>query len=85
MNPKEAKKWFGVTPPDLSVECARVVQIGFIPICVVSIEMKHAQLAGITLCLILQCCMPHVLYEYQGEQVKNHETGMTAACESPVR
>lgn len=77
MNPKEAKKWFGVTPPDLSVEI-RARGADWVYTYLRSFYRDETSPTGWKNCVFDQSCnvaMPHVLYEYQGEQVKNAETG----------
>lgn len=76
MNPKEAKKWFGVAPPDLSVE-VRARGADWVYTYLRSFYRDETSPTGWKNCVFDKSCnvaMPHVLYELQGEQVMNHET-----------
>ena len=77
MNPKDAKKWFGVAPPDLSVE-VRARGADWVYAYLRGFYRDETSSTGWGNCVFdPQTCkvaMPHVLYELQGEQVMNHET-----------
>ncbi len=77
MNPKDAKKWFGVAPPDLSVE-VRARGFDWVYAYLRGFYRDETSTTGWGNCVFdPQTCkvgMPHVLYELQGEQVLNHET-----------
>jgi ubiquinol-cytochrome c reductase cytochrome c1 subunit len=77
MNPKDAKKWFGVAPPDLSVE-VRARGADWVYAYLRGFYRDDTSPTGWGNCVFdPQTCkvaMPHVLYELQGEQVLNHET-----------
>ena len=77
MSPKDAKKWFGVAPPDLSVE-VRARGADWVYAYMRGFYRDDESPTGWGNCVFdSQTCkvaMPHVLYELQGEQVMNHET-----------
>jgi ubiquinol-cytochrome c reductase cytochrome c1 subunit len=77
MSPKDAKKWFGVAPPDLSVE-VRARGADWVYAYLRGFYRDETSSTGWGNCVFdPQTCkvaMPHVLYELQGEQVMNHET-----------
>jgi len=76
MNPKEAKKWFGVAPPDLSV-IVRARGADWVYTYLRGFYRDETSPTGWKNCVFDQSCnvaMPHVLYEYQGEQILNPET-----------
>lgn len=73
MNPAEAKKWFGVTPPDLSVE-VRARGADWVYAYMRSFYRDETTPTGWNNAVYSKVAMPHVLYELQGEQVLNHET-----------
>ncbi len=77
MNPKDAKKWFGVAPPDLSV-VVRARGADWVYAYMRAFYRDDESPTGWGNCVFdSQTCkvaMPHVLYELQGEQILNHET-----------
>jgi ubiquinol-cytochrome c reductase cytochrome c1 subunit len=73
MNPKDAKKWFGVTPPDLSVE-VRARGADWVYAYLRGFYRDESRPTGWNNTVYDKVAMPHVLYELQGEQVMNHET-----------
>lgn len=77
INKADAKKWFGVTPPDLSVE-VRARGADWVYSYMRSFYRDDASTTGWGNCVFdpVSCkvSMPHVLYELQGEQSLNHET-----------
>ncbi len=77
MNPKDAKKWFGVAPPDLSVE-VRARGADWVYAYLRGFYRDETSPTGWGNCVFdpvtCKVAMPHVLYELQGEQVLNHET-----------
>lgn len=73
MNPKDAKKWFGVVPPDLSVE-VRARGADWVYAYMRGFYRDETTPTGWNNIVYAKVAMPHVLYEMQGEQVLNHET-----------
>ena len=73
MNPKDAKKWFGVIPPDLSVE-VRARGADWVYAYMRGFYRDETTPTGWNNIIYDKVAMPHVLYEMQGEQVLNHET-----------
>jgi ubiquinol-cytochrome c reductase cytochrome c1 subunit len=73
MNPKDAKKWFGVIPPDLSVE-VRARGADWVYAYMRGFYRDETTPTGWNNLVYDKVAMPHVLYELQGEQVLNHET-----------
>lgn len=73
MNPKDAKKWFGVVPPDLSVE-VRARGADWVYAYMRSFYRDETTPTGWNNIVYDKVAMPHVLYEMQGEQILNHET-----------
>jgi ubiquinol-cytochrome c reductase cytochrome c1 subunit len=73
MNPKDAKKWFGVAPPDLSVE-VRARGADWVYAYMRGFYRDSTTPTGWNNTVYDKVAMPHVLYELQGEQVMNHET-----------
>lgn len=73
MNPKDAKKWFGVAPPDLSVE-VRARGADWVYAYMRGFYRDSTTPTGWNNIVYNKVAMPHVLYELQGEQVMNHET-----------
>lgn len=73
MNPKDAKKWFGVIPPDLSVE-VRARGADWVYAYMRGFYRDETTPTGWNNVVYDKVAMPHVLYELQGEQVMNHET-----------
>ena len=75
MNKVDAKKWFGVAPPDLSVE-VRARGADWVYAYLLSFYRDETRPSGWNNKVFDKVAMPHVLYELQGEQVLNHETHM---------
>jgi ubiquinol-cytochrome c reductase cytochrome c1 subunit len=73
MNPKDAKKWFGVVPPDLSVE-VRARGADWVYAYMRGFYRDDTTPTGWNNIVYDKVAMPHVLYQLQGEQVLNHET-----------
>ncbi|WP_020166895.1 MULTISPECIES: cytochrome c1 [Methylotenera] len=73
IDPVEAKKWFGVTPPDLSVE-VRARGADWVYAYMRGFYRDSTTPTGWNNTVYPKVAMPHVLYELQGEQVLNHET-----------
>lgn len=77
MNKNDAKKWFGVAPPDLSVE-VRARGADWVYSYMRSFYRDETSPTGWKNCVFdpnsCSVGMPHVLYELQGEQRMNHET-----------
>lgn len=77
INAADAKKWFGVAPPDLSVE-VRARGADWVYTYMRSFHRDDASVTGWGNCVFdpvtCKVSMPHVLYELQGEQAVNHET-----------
>ncbi len=73
MNPKDAKKWFGVAPPDLSVE-VRARGADWVYAYMRGFYRDSTTPTGWNNTVYDKVAMPHVLYELQGEQILNHET-----------
>jgi ubiquinol-cytochrome c reductase cytochrome c1 subunit len=73
MSPKDAKKWFGVVPPDLSVE-VRARGADWVYAYMRGFYRDETTPTGWNNIVYDKVAMPHVLYEMQGEQVLNHET-----------
>lgn len=77
INKSDAKKWFGVAPPDLSVE-VRARGADWVYSYMRGFYRDESSATGWGNCVFdpVSCkvSMPHVLYELQGEQTMNHET-----------
>ncbi|HYN54497.1 MAG TPA: cytochrome c1, partial [Methylotenera sp.] len=73
MNKTDAKKWFGVAPPDLSVE-VRARGADWVYTYLRSFYRDSSSSTGWNNTTFDKVSMPHVLYELQGEQALNHET-----------
>jgi ubiquinol-cytochrome c reductase cytochrome c1 subunit len=77
INKADAKKWFGVAPPDLSVE-VRARGADWVYSYMRAFYRDSASSTGWGNCVFdpntCKVAMPHVLYELQGEQAMNHET-----------
>lgn len=73
MNKKDAKKWFGVAPPDLSVE-VRARGADWVYTYMRSFYRDETRPSGWNNLVFDKVAMPHVLYELQGEQALDHET-----------
>jgi ubiquinol-cytochrome c reductase cytochrome c1 subunit len=73
MDPQDAKKWFGVTPPDLSVE-VRARGIDWLYAYMRGFYKDETTPSGWNNIVFDKVAMPHVFYQQQGEQILNHET-----------
>ena len=73
INPKDAKKWFGVAPPDLSVE-VRARGADWVYAYLRGFYRDSTTTTGWNNTVYDKVAMPHVLYELQGEQILNRET-----------
>jgi ubiquinol-cytochrome c reductase cytochrome c1 subunit len=73
MNSKDAKKWFGIAPPDLSVE-VRARGVDWVYAYLQGFYRDETTPTGWNNAVYDKVAMPHVLYELQGEQAMNHET-----------
>ena len=73
MSKADGKKWFGVAPPDLSVE-VRARGADWVYAYMLSFYRDETTPSGWNNKVFDKVAMPHVLYELQGEQVLNHET-----------
>ncbi|HPV32257.1 MAG TPA: cytochrome c1 [Methylotenera sp.] len=73
MNKKDAKKWFGVAPPDLSVE-VRARGADWVYAYMRSFYRDETRPSGWNNVVFDKVAMPHVFYELQGEQALDHET-----------
>ncbi len=77
INKGDAKKWFGVAPPDLSVE-VRARGADWVYSYMRGFYRDESSTTGWGNCVFdpVSCkvSMPHVLYELQGVQAMNHET-----------
>lgn len=72
MSPKDAKKWFGVAPPDLTVE-TRARGVDWLYAYMRGFYKDESTSTGWNNIVFDKVAMPHVLYQLQGEQVLNHE------------
>jgi ubiquinol-cytochrome c reductase cytochrome c1 subunit len=73
MSADDAKKWFGVAPPDLSVE-VRARGADWVYAYMRGFYKDDSTLSGWNNIVFDKVAMPHVLYQQQGEQVLNHDT-----------
>jgi ubiquinol-cytochrome c reductase cytochrome c1 subunit len=73
MDPQDAKKWFGVTPPDLSVE-VRARGVDWLYAYMRGFYKDETTPSGWNNIVFDKVAMPHVFYQQQGEQILNHET-----------
>lgn len=73
MNKVDAKKWFGVAPPDLSVE-VRARGADWVYTYMRGFYRDSTRPTGWNNVAYDKVAMPHILYELQGEQTLNHET-----------
>jgi ubiquinol-cytochrome c reductase cytochrome c1 subunit len=69
----DAKKWFGVAPPDLSVE-VRARGADWVYTYMRSFYRDDTRPSGWNNLVFDKVAMPHVLYELQGEQALDHQT-----------
>jgi ubiquinol-cytochrome c reductase cytochrome c1 subunit len=70
---KKPKKWFGATPPDLSVE-VRARGADWLYAYLRGFYKDDTRPTGWNNTVYDKVAMPHVLYELQGVQELNHET-----------
>lgn len=73
INKKDAMKWFGAAPPDLSVE-VRARGADWVYNYMRGFYRDSTRATGWNNTVFDKVGMPHVLYELQGEQELNHET-----------
>jgi ubiquinol-cytochrome c reductase cytochrome c1 subunit len=73
MNVNDAKNWFGVTPPDLSV-IARARGTDWLYTYLLSFYLDSARPLGVNNLVFPDVAMPHVLWERQGWQKRVHTT-----------
>jgi ubiquinol-cytochrome c reductase cytochrome c1 subunit len=73
IDPVDAKKWFGATPPDLSVE-VRARGADWVYAYLRGFYKDDTRPTGWNNTVYDKVAMPHVLYELQGVQVLNHDT-----------
>jgi ubiquinol-cytochrome c reductase cytochrome c1 subunit len=73
MRPDDAKKWFGVTPPDLSV-ISRSRGTDWLYTYLRTFYIDDAKTMGTNNVAFKDVGMPHVLWEQQGYQALNHDT-----------
>jgi ubiquinol-cytochrome c reductase cytochrome c1 subunit len=73
IDPIDAKKWFGATPPDLTVE-VRARGADWLYAYLRGFYKDDTRPTGWNNTVYDKVAMPHVLYELQGVQVLNHET-----------
>lgn len=77
MNPKDAQRWFGRTPPDLSL-IARAKGTDYIYTFLKSFYVDPSRPTGMNNTVLPNASMPHVLWELQGTQQAVYE-GVTDA------
>ena len=70
---KDSKKWFGVTPPDLSV-VARSRGADWIYSYMRGFYSDPSRAMGWNNTVLLNSAMPHILWELEGEKILNLET-----------
>ena len=73
MSPKEGAKWFGVSPPDLTLE-TRVRGADWVYSYLKSFYVDSTRQWGVNNTVFPSVAMPHVLLELQGEQVLDPKT-----------
>ncbi len=73
MDPKDAKEWFGVAPPDLSVEL-RARGADWFYAYMRGFYKDDSTPSGWNNIVFDKVAMPHVFYQLQGVQKLNHET-----------
>jgi ubiquinol-cytochrome c reductase cytochrome c1 subunit len=73
INKKDAAKWFGAAPPDLSVE-VRARGADWVYTYMRGFYRDSSRATGWNNTVFDKVGMPHVLYELQGEQELSHET-----------
>lgn len=75
MRPEDAKKWFGVVPPDLSV-IARSRGTDYLNTYLRSFYLDEAKPTGTNNIVFKDVGMPHVLWQQQGYLHHDEETGL---------
>ncbi len=73
MLPKDGQKWFGIAPPDLTLE-TRVRGTDWVYTYLKSFYVDTARPWGVNNTVFPNVAMPHVLLELQGEQVLDRKT-----------
>jgi ubiquinol-cytochrome c reductase cytochrome c1 subunit len=73
MRPEDAKKWFGVTPPDLSV-IARARGTDWLYSYLRNFYLDDSRPMGTNNPFLVNASMPHILWEQQGFLTKDAET-----------
>lgn len=73
LSPKEGEKWFGIAPPDLTLE-TRVRGANWVYTYLKSFYVDPNRPWGVNNALFPNVAMPHVLLELQGEQVLDPKT-----------
>lgn len=73
MDPADAKKWFGVVPPDLTLE-TRAKGADWVYAYLRGFYKDETTPSGWNNIVFDKVAMPHVLYELQGVQMLNQET-----------
>ncbi|RKZ54062.1 MAG: cytochrome c1 [Candidatus Parabeggiatoa sp. nov. 3] len=73
MDPDDAKRWFGVTPPDLSV-IARARGVDWLYTYLLTFYLDPSRPWGVNNLVFKDVGMPHVLWEKQGWQKPVYET-----------
>jgi ubiquinol-cytochrome c reductase cytochrome c1 subunit len=73
MVPKDGQKWFGIAPPDLTLE-TRVRGTDWVYTYLKSFYVDPARPWGVNNTVFPNVAMPHVLLELQGEQILDHKT-----------
>lgn len=73
MDPADAKKWFGVVPPDLTLE-TRAKGADWVYAYMRGFYKDETTPSGWNNIVFDKVAMPHVLYELQGVQMLNQET-----------
>jgi ubiquinol-cytochrome c reductase cytochrome c1 subunit len=77
MNPEDAKRWFGVAPPDLSL-VARSRGTDYVYSFLKSFYVDPSKPTGVNNLVLPGTAMPHVLWELQGAQEVEWEGRMDA-------
>ena len=81
MDPKQAAKWFGVAPPDLSV-ISRVRGVDWLYTYLLSFYRDPKRPFGVNNALFPDVAMPNVLAPLQGEQVPYYVTESTNVADN---
>lgn len=84
MRPEDAKKWFGVTPPDLSV-LSRAKGTDWLYTYLRTFYLDDAKVMGTNNSAFKDVGMPHVLWQQQGYLAQDEEThGLVAVTEGSL-